>query len=338
MPANLSPLTAPTADDFRAWHRVRAAALAHDRPGDPVPSAAAVEAELTATSARSRTQLWLVRNSRDEAVATASLRVFTDPGRSHLAEVRLTVHPAYRRMGTGSRLLSTVTEAAVGAGCRSLVTEVVAGTPDEGFLATRDFLPVLRLTWLRLALDEVPERIRKLPQVPHPGYRLTSWPGVVPDELAESFALARQGMDDMPVGEMDFGEVRWDVDRVREIAEAIARRGELLLTVAALSEADGSVAGYTELVLPGEGVGRAQQYDTAVLPAHRGHGLGLWVKAEMLRLVGSVYPRLAEIQTDNADDNRHMLAVNTSLGFRPLRRTVEYQLDLGRHGAPPRSA
>jgi GNAT superfamily N-acetyltransferase len=145
-------------------------------------------------------------------------------------------------------------------------------------------------------------------------------------------------MDDMPTGDMDFGEVRWDVERVREIAEVIARRGELLLTVAALSEADGSVAGYTELVLPGEGVGRAQQYDTAVLPAHRGHGLGLWVKAEMLRLVGVTYPGLTEVQTDNADDNRHMLAVNTSLGFRPLRRTVEYQLDLGRRRTAPRSA
>lgn len=330
MPPNPSPLTAPTADDFRAWHRVQSAALAHDRPGEPVPSADALQAALTTTSSRSTLMLWLVRNSGDEPVATASLRLFTDPGRSHLAEVRMTVHPAYRRMGTGSRLLSTVTEAAAGAGCRSLVTEVVAGTPDEGFLATRDFLPVLRLTWLRLALDDIPERIRKLPGVPHPGYRLTSWAGVVPDELADSFARARQGMDDMPTGDMDFGDVQWDADRVREAAEVIARRGERLLTVAALSDADGSVAGYTELVLPGDGVGRAQQYDTAVLPAHRGHGLGLWVKAEMLRLVGAEHPLLIEVQTDTADDNRHMLSVNTALGFRPLRRTVEYQLGLAK--------
>ncbi|MEU6854630.1 GNAT family N-acetyltransferase [Actinacidiphila alni] len=330
MPPNPTPLTSPTAEDFRAWHRVQSAALAHDRPGEPVPTATALQAELTTTSTRSRLLLWLVRNANEEPVATATLRLFTDPGRSHLAEVRLTVHPAYRRLGTGSRLLSTVTEAAAEAGCRSAVTEVMAGTPYEGFLATRGFAAVLRLTWLRLALDDIPERIDKLPDVPHPGYRLTGWPGVVPDALAESFARARQGMDDMPTGEMDFGEVRWDVARVREIAEVVARRGEQLLTVAAVAERDGAVAGYTELVVPRDGGGTAQQYDTAVLPEHRGHGLGLWTKAEMLRRARERFPRLTAVQTDCADDNRHMLAVNTALGFRPLRRTVEYQLDLAR--------
>jgi GNAT superfamily N-acetyltransferase len=330
MPPNPRPLTAPTAEDFHAWHRVQSAALAHDRPGDPVPSATALQAKLTTVSARSRLLLWLVRNAGDEPVATATLRLFHDPGRSHLAEVGLTVHPAYRRLGTGSRLLATVTEAAAGAGCRSLVTEVTAGTPDEGFLATRDFVPVLRLTWQRLTFDDIPDRVHKLPDVPHPGYRLVFWEGVVPDPLAGSFAHARQAMDDMPIGELDFGEVPWDADRVREAAEAVARRGQRLLTVAALAERDGSVAGYTELAVPEDGAGTAQQYGTAVLPEHRGHGLGLWVKAEMLRRARARFPQLTAVQTDNADDNRHMLALNTALGFRPLRRTVEYQLTLAR--------
>jgi GNAT superfamily N-acetyltransferase len=330
MAANPSPLTAPTPEDFRAWHRVQSAALAHDRPGEPVPSRAVVEARLTTAGSRSRLVLWLVRGSGEAAVATATLRLFQDPGRSHLAEIDLTVHPAYRRLGTGSRLLSTVTEAAAGAGCRSVVGQVMAGTPGEGFLATRDFVPMLRLTWLRLVLDEIPERIHKLPRVAHPGYRLTSWEGVVPDGLAETFARARQGMEDMPTGGIGFGEVRWDVARVREAAEVIARRGERLVTVAAVCETDGSIAGYTELVLPADGSPRAQQYDTSVLPAHRGHGLGLWVKSEMLRLVREEHPQLTEVQTDNADDNRHMLSVNTTLGFRPLRRTVEYRLSLSK--------
>ncbi|HEY5837215.1 GNAT family N-acetyltransferase [Streptomyces sp.] len=328
MPADPRPLTAPVPDDFRAWHQVEAAALAHDRPGEPVPSQAAVEARLTAAGSRSRLVLWLVRGSGDEPVATATLRLFHE--QRHLARFDVTVHPAHRRLGTGSRLLSTVTGAATDAGCRSLITEVTAGTAAEGFLATRDFLPALRLTWLRLALDEVPERVHRLPSAAHPGYRLTSWEGVVPDGLAESLVRAHQGMADMPTGEVDIGEARWDVARVREVAEAVARRGERLLTVAARCEADGSIAGYTELVLPADAAPRAQQYSTAVLPAHRGHGLGLWIKAEMLRLVRERHPHLTEITTDNADDNRHMLAVNTALGFRPLRRTVLYQLSPAR--------
>lgn len=329
MSVDVIPLTAPSAEDVRAWHRVRCAALAHDDPGEPAPSEADVRAELTVPGARSRKLLWLVRGATGEAVASAALRLFDDPGRHRPAEGHITVHPAHRRLGRGSRLLSTLTEAATAAGRRSLVTEVAVGTPGESFLAARGFVPVLRLTWLRLVLEDVPDRIGKLSGVPRPGYRLAFWEGVVPDALADSFARARQGMDDMPTGGMDFGEVRWDAERVREIARVVARRGERLLTVAAIAETDGSVAGYTELVLPADGSSpRAQQYDTAVLPAHRGHGLGLWVKADMLRRVRAAFPAITEVRTDNADDNRHMLAVNTALGFRPLRRTVKYQLTL----------
>ena len=347
MPANPSPLTAPSTEDFHAWHRVQAAALEHDRPGEPVPGPEAVQARLTAVSSSSRQVLWLVRGAGDEPVATAALRLFSRSDLSHLAEIEMTVHPAHRRMGAGSRLLATVTEAARAAGCRSMVTEAIAGTPAESFLSARYFTPVLRLTWLRLATDEVPEQIRKLPGVPHPGYRLTAWDGVVPDALAASFARARRGMADMPLGGLDLGEPEWTEERVRDAAETVARRGEHLLTVAAVAdggtagtagtgegetagEIAGEIAGYTELVLPADRTGRAQQYDTAVLPAHRGHGLGLWVKSEMLRRVRAEHPGITEILADNADDNRHMLGVNTALGFRPIRRTVKCQLDLRR--------
>jgi NADP-dependent 3-hydroxy acid dehydrogenase YdfG len=41
---------------------------------------------------------------------------------------------------------------------------------------------------------------------------------------------------------------------------------------------------------------------------------------------GALY--IGEIETDNAEDNAHMLAVNQRLGFREHRRAHEYQLDL----------
>ncbi|MBY8876486.1 GNAT family N-acetyltransferase [Actinacidiphila acidipaludis] len=330
MPANPLPLTAPGAEDFRAWHRVQSAALAHDLPGEPVPAQDAVQARLTTPAPGSRLVLWLVRGSGSDPVATAALRLFSHPDRSEHAEVEMTVHPAHRRMGAGSRLLSTVTEAARAAGCRSMTTEVAAGTSGERFLVNRSFTPVVRLTWLRLALDEVPEPIRKLPDVPHAGYRLTAWDGAVPDALAAGYARARQATAGGPAGAARSGDAAWDETRLRERARVVERRGERLLTVAAVCEADGAVAGFTELVLPAGLPGRARQHDTAVLPEHRGNGLGLWLKAAMLRRVGADHPRITEIETGTADDNRHMLAVNTALGFRPRRRTVTFRLDLHR--------
>jgi hypothetical protein len=56
--------------------------------------------------------------------------------------------------------------------------------------------------------------------------------------------------------------------------------------------------------------------------------LGLWVKAAMVRGLRAEPPGIVEIETDNAQDNTHMLAANRRLGFRFHRRTHEYQLAL----------
>jgi len=322
MPPNPSPLDAPSDDDLRAWHRVQAAAAGHDRPGEPLPSPAAVRRALTADGEDVRLVLWLVRRPGGDPTATAALRLPAGPRPD--AELDVVVHPAHRRMGTGSRLLATAAEAAAAEGCASVTARVPAGTPGEGFLATRGFLPVRRLTWQRLLLAEVPDRVVKLPGVPHPGYRLSAWEGPPPPALADAFAAARAAMAGPPAGGRQAphpGE-----------PETAARRGERLLTVAALTGTDDQVAGYTRLVLPAAGQGPpaepARQLDTAVLPAHRGHGLGLWLKAAMLHRVREEQPAVTEITTGTAEDNRQLHALDAALGYRPLRRTVDYRLTL----------
>lgn len=126
----------------------------------------------------------------------------------------------------------------------------------------------------------------------------------------------------------DFGTVVWDLERVAAAAEAIARRGDLLHTAAVLDGADGSVVGFSELVVPGDGLGDGQHYGTAVLPEHRGRGLARWMKAATVAGVRKRHPRLAGLLTDTADSNAPMLAVNDALGYVPTHKAVEYQLDL----------
>ena len=126
----------------------------------------------------------------------------------------------------------------------------------------------------------------------------------------------------------DFGTVVWDVDRVVAAAEAVAGRGELLHTVAAVDATDGSVVGFSELVVPGDGSGDGQHYGTAVLPGHRGHGLARWMKAAAIRHARERHPELAGLRTDTADGNAPMRAVNDALGYVPTHEAVEYQLDL----------
>jgi GNAT superfamily N-acetyltransferase len=280
-------------------------------------------------SASSRRLAWLASGDDGVPLGSAFLRLFTKEGQEHLAELELAVHGAERRQGVGTRLLEAAVDAAKSERRRSVIAQAVQGSPADLFLAARGFRPVLSLTYARLPLADVDRAaIDALVEVPHPGYRLTEWEGTVPDALARSFAASRRAMDDMPMEGTDFGTVVWDVDRVVAAAEAVARRGELLHTVAVLNESDGGVVGFSELVVPGDGSGDGQHYGTAVLPEHRGRGLARWMKAAAVRHALERHPALAGLRTDTAQSNKPMLAVNDSLGYLPTHKAVEYQLDL----------
>ncbi|CAL9523886.1 hypothetical protein SUDANB176_03907 [Streptomyces sp. enrichment culture] len=275
---------------------------------------------------------WLAGRDDGDPLGSAFLRVFTREGQEHLAELQVNVHAAERRRRVGSRLLEAAVAAAREAGRRSVVAQADAGTPGDHFLAAHGFRKVLTLTYARLALDGWDsgrvDGIHAVVERPHPGYRLVSWRGTVPEELAETFADSRRAMDDMPMDDADHGVVTWDVERVLAAAGAVAGRGELLTTVAAVDESDGSVVGFSELVVPGDGKGDGLHYGTGVLPEHRGHGLGLWMKAESIRLARTDHPGLAGLVTDTADSNTHMRRINDALGYLPTHRALEYRLDL----------
>lgn len=282
-----------------------------------------------AHASHSRRLAWLASDADSIPVGTALLRLFTDPGQEHLAELTLAVHPVERRAGAGSLLLDAAVTAARDHARRRVLAQTDAGSPGDRFLPARGFRKVLTLGYARLPLAEVDDTaLAAVVGTPHPGYRLASWPGTVPDDLAATFAASRRAMDDMPMDDTDYGTVSWDVDRVRAAAKAVEDRGDHLHTVVALATSDGSIAGFTELVVPGGGMGDGQHYGTGVLPEHRGHGLGRWMKAESIRQARANHPALGGLLTDTADSNTWMRRVNDSLGYAPTHTTHQYQLDL----------
>ncbi|MFC5666591.1 GNAT family N-acetyltransferase [Kitasatospora misakiensis] len=271
--------------------------------------------------ASSRRLVWLAVDGEGNPVGTASLRLFGDPGQAHLAELAVRVHPVERRKGVGSRLVEAVLAGAGAEGRRAVVAPAEGGTPGEAFLEARGFRRALTLRHARLDLTaEVASEAEA-----GAGYRLVAWDGAVPEELAESYAAARRAMDDMPMGEVDYGTTSWDVDRLRAVARAVEERGEHLHTVVAVAEADGSIAGFTEVVVPADGTGDGLHYGTAVLPAHRGHGLARLMKVESIRRTRGQYPGLTGLLTDTAEDNAPMRKVNEELGYRPTHETYQYQ-------------
>ncbi|MEV8095691.1 GNAT family N-acetyltransferase [Kitasatospora sp. NPDC085879] len=293
MPISLTALTDPAAGPARR----RAAWLAADDDGVPVGSA------------------FLTLSDREE--------------RRRVAELELTVHPAERRRGTGTLLLEAAIGAARAEGRGILLAVAGEGGPGEAFLAARGLRRVLVLVEARLPLAAADDgRLTALVERPHPGYRLVDWDGTAPDGLLERYLAARPAMDDMPLGDTGHGAVRWTPDRLRAAAEAVAARGDLLHTVAVVSEDDGAVVGFTELVVPGGGTGDGQHYGTGVLPAHRGRGLAGWMKAASVRTARRRHPALAGLLTDTAEENAPMRRVNEAFGYRPTRRLCHYRLDL----------
>jgi len=270
----------------------------------------------------SRRIAWLAADADGNPVGSAFLRLNSRPTQDHLAELELNVHPAERRRGIGSRLLDVVLDAAHNHEVRTLLADATAGSPADLFLDRHGFGIGLTLVYARLALADANPDVREVP-----GYRLVSWEGVVPDELAQTFTDARAGMNDAPSGDIAYGEDVWDVERTRYAAQVIAQRGDHLTTVAALDPA-GTVVGFTELVVPRDGKGDAQHYGTAVLPAHRDRGLSLWMKAEQIRQTRARFPDLDGLLTDTVETNTAMRRTNTGLGYHPTHEVHRRKLDL----------
>ncbi|GAA2353221.1 GNAT family N-acetyltransferase [Nonomuraea africana] len=325
---HIAPVFWMPAERAAAWHAVVAASIGHDLPGEPPPTPKQVHARLTTAGPDGRRLFWLATEDDGAVVGVAGLRLLTEPGRDHLAELELHVHPARRRRGVGGHLLATAVFAAQVERRRGLLTSAVADGPGAAFCGARGFRR--RLTLHHLLLD-VARADGSAADAGRPGYELTAWTGAVPDHLAEALAAARNAVRDGPPGEADDERRTWDADRVRTMAKALADGGDTLLTVAALAKerpiANG-LAGYTELVIRAGETRRALQYDTAVVPAHRGRGLGSWLKAAMVRRLRAEHPGVTEIESVNAENNARMLAVNRRLGFRPCHRTHEYRLDV----------
>ncbi|MFB6564095.1 MULTISPECIES: GNAT family N-acetyltransferase [unclassified Streptomyces] len=303
-----------------AWLAVLTDAGAADLPQQPVPSRREVAGRLCVRPARGRPVLW----TTDGGAGVAALVLFTDEGNTHTAFLDvLTVRPQERRRGVGTALWERVREELLAQGRTSVATLVDLGGPGQEFAQSLGFENVLPMAWYEQELPA--DGAAQVPATP--GYELLTWRGLVPDAWAPAAAAAHEAMEDAPSGEMDERIPVWTAQRLHAVQQVIVDRGGELITVAAVTDT-GEVAAYTELVLPDPSGPRALQYDTVVVPGHRGHGLGRAVKLHMAAEAAARHPELRHIATTVADANTHMRAVNESIGYRRGREAGIFQIKL----------
>jgi hypothetical protein len=159
-------------------------------------------------------------------------------------------------------------------------------------------------------------------------YELVRLAGPLPTELMEAYVEAVSAINDAPLDDLDVDDEVFDGDRVRAYEQGQLLSGHRLYRVLARHRDTGAIAGHTVVAVETERPHLGDQHDTTVVGAHRGHRLGLLLKADMMRWLRDVEPALRFISTQNAASNAHMIGVNERLGYRIMGRSTEYQRDL----------
>jgi hypothetical protein len=138
----------------------------------------------------------------------------------------------------------------------------------------------------------------------------------IPDSWLEDRAeLQRRMSTDAPLGDLQLEEEDWDAERVRGEYAVVLAMGRRVVETVARHLPTGRLVGYTQVQVSPETPTLGYQQDTLVVREHRGHALGLRLKAANTLAVMEHLPELTAIRTWNADDNAHMLAVNQRLGY-----------------------
>jgi GNAT superfamily N-acetyltransferase len=146
-------------------------------------------------------------------------------------------------------------------------------------------------------------------------YQLVRWVDHCPDEFVESYCEAQRAMEDAPLEDLAFEHNKPSIERVRAQEEHSCGFGVRRMVQAAV-DGHGRIAGLHMLVSYPDEPESLDVWDTCVVREHRGHGLGLRIKAAAALWALERRPGACCVQTFNNHENEHMLAVNRTLGYR----------------------
>ncbi len=247
----------------------------------------------------------------------------------HLAWLTVEVHPDHRRRGHGSALLEALVARARAEGRTSVGIGAWESAAAIGFAARHGLDQKQVEVRRRQVVAEVDwPRLDKLydEALPHAtAYELVRSAGTTPAEDLEAVARMVAAINDAPTGDLDIEDEVFTPQRMRDYDEAQRQRGHRVHIVYARHRESGELAGETTVAVDGERPHLAEQHDTSVVRAHRGHRLGLLMKIDMLRWLREDEPQLESIGTWNAEENAFMIGVNEALGHRVLGRALAFQ-------------
>lgn len=250
----------------------------------------------------------------------------------HLAWVDVEVHRAHRRQGYGSALLEHLMDRARSEGRTSIGIAGWEATDPRPF-ADRHGLAVKAVEVNRrqqLAAVDWPrvEELYREARERASAYELVRRLGRSPEDELGAIAEMAASINDAPTDDLDIEDEVYSSDRVRAYEHAQVERGYLLHRVLARHRETGELAGHTVVAVDGERPQLGEQHDTSVVAGHRGHRLGLLLKADLMLWLRETQPQVESVDTWNAASNDHMIAVNEALGYRVMGKELAFQRSL----------
>lgn len=279
------------------------------------------------TSADFRTGIWV---AYDGEVPVGAVEAYwrEAPDNRDRAWVHLDVPDAYASAGLLDALGGAAAAHCAAAGRPVMTVEVEAGSPHSAWVRGRGGRFGSLDEHNVLALRSVSRAdVAALAAAAPAGYELLRWDGGAPDDLVGDYARLVETINDAPHDDLTMEPAVFSPERLRAWEATLAARGHLLWTVVARHVATGDLAAYNQLEIRPEWPEVVENQDTAVAVRHRGHGLGLWVKAVNLLRVLDTLPRAVCVSTWNAASNEHMLRVNRRLGFVRQHVVEQWELD-----------
>ena len=326
-------ITEPEGDPsgFKTLIDVFHADLAERDPGDPLPGPAEIAAQLFAVSPGQRRVVLAAELAGCPAGLVLASTISEPDDENQVSYVEILVKPAYRRQGVATALLGEVVPALSRLGQNSILVDSCDGVASEAAVAMCERYGLTARMEERcsraLVADidgQLMERWIADAATNAAGYRIEQFEGPCPGHLAEWWSAALAGMEDMPLDDLDYKPFTCSVDEQRAGDETRHAAGLRMYRTLAVSP-QGEAAGMSAIHLHVDRPEIAQQDDTAVLAAHRGHRIGRWLKAATYRYVRRAHRELRVIETYNAESNPWMLDINVAMGFRPHHVYTSYQ-------------
>jgi len=319
-------------DDLRGAVELQQALQNERVPEDPIMPAAAIEARLRAKAPGQWRAFFGARDAGGAFVGYSVVnRSLNEPENPHLRWGELVVAAKHRRKGIGRALLRGVVDAVADQGDDVVLMAQTTDRVPSGseFARAMGAEPGLDMQTNQLDLSKVDgAKTMEWSAIAPQGYRLEPIDDTVPAELVAPYIEASNGMNDAPRGDLKMADWKLTEEQIRDSESWFRQTGVEWWLLVAVHEATGGGAGFTEVTYDPKVPHVIWQQGTAVIDAHRGNRLGMWMKAVMLRRILAERPKALFIRTGNANTNAQMLGINTQLGFVPAWSACLWQISI----------